>query len=168
MTASSDEPAVQADHAALERAVYHEMRLLDERRFEEWMDLFTEDGYYWAPTQPDQRSPHDHVSLIHDDREFMKARIGRLRHPRMHQQTPPSRACRLVSNVRVEPDPPSGAQYLVASVMVMFEYRKGEQRVFAGHCQHAFRYEGSEFKIAWKRVDLINSDDVFPMIAVPF
>ena len=28
--------------------------------------------------------------------------------------------------------------------------------------------EGSELKIAWKRVDLINSDDVFPMIAVPF
>ena len=168
MTDGSDEPAVQADFAAVERVVYHESRLLDERRFEEWMDLFTEDGYYWAPVQPGQRSPIDHVSLIHDDREFMKARIARLRHPRIHQQTPPSRACRLVSGIRLEPDPPSGVQYLVASAMVMFEYRKGEQRHFAGHCQHALRFEGSALKIAWKRVDLINSDDVFPMIAIPF
>ena len=168
MTDGSDEPAVQANFAAVERIVYHESRLLDERRFEEWMDLFTEDGYYWAPVQPGQRSPADHVSLIHDDREFMKARIERLRHPRIHQQTPPSRACRLVSCIRLEPDPPSGVQYLAASSMVMFEYRKGEQRVFAGHCQHALRFEGSALKIAWKRVDLINSDDVFPMIAIPF
>ena len=30
--------------------VYHEARLLDEKRFEEWYELFTEDGLYAANT----------------------------------------------------------------------------------------------------------------------
>jgi 3-phenylpropionate/cinnamic acid dioxygenase small subunit len=29
--------------------VLHEARLLDAQRFEDWLDLFTEDGRYWMP-----------------------------------------------------------------------------------------------------------------------
>jgi len=31
--------------------VAHEARLLDERRHDEWLALFTEDGRYWVPLQ---------------------------------------------------------------------------------------------------------------------
>src|SRR5271154_1286849 len=47
----------------IEPFLYREARLLDERRFEAWRDLFTEDGIYWAPTQHDQASPDEAVSL---------------------------------------------------------------------------------------------------------
>ena len=39
-----------ADAAAF---LYREARLLDERRYDEWLALFTEDGLYWAPTEDD-------------------------------------------------------------------------------------------------------------------
>jgi 3-phenylpropionate/cinnamic acid dioxygenase small subunit len=29
--------------------VYHEARLIDEKRFDEWYDLFADDGRYWMP-----------------------------------------------------------------------------------------------------------------------
>ena len=37
------------DRARLEEFVIHEARLLDERRFREWMELFADDGTYWVP-----------------------------------------------------------------------------------------------------------------------
>ena len=65
--AASRAPAPPAaagiDRAPFEEFLIHEARLLDERRFREWMELFTEDGTYWVPAVPDQASPLDQASL---------------------------------------------------------------------------------------------------------
>jgi benzoate/toluate 1,2-dioxygenase beta subunit len=60
--------------AALEDFIIHEARLLDARRFRDWMELFADDGTYWVPAVPDQNSPFDQASLFYDDRELMKTR----------------------------------------------------------------------------------------------
>jgi benzoate/toluate 1,2-dioxygenase beta subunit len=85
-----------------EAFLFAEARLLDERRFREWMALFTEDGTYWVPASVDQESPFDQVSLFYDDRDLMKTRIDRLEHPRIHVQTPPSRTAHLIGNVMID------------------------------------------------------------------
>ena len=66
------------DRAQLADFLAHEARLLDERRFQEWMQLFADDGTYWVPSVPDQQSPFDQASLFYDDRELMRTRIERL------------------------------------------------------------------------------------------
>src|ERR1700692_528934 len=88
--------------AALEDFIIHEARLLDARRFRDWMELFADDGTYWVPAVPDQTSPFDQASLFYDDRELMKTRVERLEHPRIHVQTPPSRTAHLGGDVVVE------------------------------------------------------------------
>ena len=35
----------------VEQFLYREARLLDERRFHEWLELFTEDVRYWMATR---------------------------------------------------------------------------------------------------------------------
>lgn len=35
----------------IEEFLYAEAELLDQRRFREWLDLFTEDARYWMPMQ---------------------------------------------------------------------------------------------------------------------
>ena len=100
--AARTQPAPVPDRAAFEAFLYTEARLLDARRFRDWMALFAEDGTYWVPAMPDQKSPFDHVSLFYDDRDLMKTRIDRLEHPRIHIQTPPSRTAHLVGNVIIE------------------------------------------------------------------
>ena len=77
--------------ADIEKFLYREARLLDERRFEDWMNLFAEDGWYWVPAAPDQEDPYDGVSIFFDDRGIMKTRLERLDHPRVHSQKPASR-----------------------------------------------------------------------------
>jgi ethylbenzene dioxygenase subunit beta len=155
------------DRALLEEFILREARLLDERRFREWMALFTEDGTYWVPAVPDQRSPFDQASLFYDDRDLMRTRIERLEHPRIHVQTPPSRTAHLVGNVLVESADEAEGELVVGSTVIMVEYRDEQQRLFAGRQHHRLRRDGASFRIMQKRVDLINCDSAFEAMAVP-
>jgi benzoate/toluate 1,2-dioxygenase beta subunit len=152
--ASSDGAGI--DRVAFEDFLIHEATLLDARRFRDWMALFTDDGTYWVPAVPDQRSPFDQAS-----------RVDRLEHPLIHVQTPPSRTAHLVGNVIVEQaDAPRG-EFVVGSTVIMVEYRDDAQRMFAGRQHHRLRCVGASFRIVQKRVDLINCDSAFEAIAVP-
>jgi Ring hydroxylating beta subunit len=39
----------------VEEFLYHEVELLDERHYEDWLALLADDGRYWMPT-PDKRA----------------------------------------------------------------------------------------------------------------
>ena len=145
----------------------HEVRLLDERRFRDWMNLFTDDGTYWVPAVPNQESPFNQASLFYDDRQLMKTRIERLEHPLIHVQTPPSQTVHLVSNVTIEACDETNGEVLIASNVIMVEYRLDNQRLFAGRQTHRLRRDGDDWRIAQKRVDLANCQTAFEAIAVP-
>jgi ethylbenzene dioxygenase beta subunit len=165
MNAPADVKAI--DRTLLEEFVVREARLLDERRFLDWMALFAEDGTYWVPAVPDQRSPFDQASLFYDDRDLMRTRIERLEHPRIHVQTPPSRTAHLVGNVLVESVDEVTGELVIRSTVIMVEYRDEQQRLFAGRQRHRLRCDGASFRIMQKRVDLINCDSAFEAMAVP-
>ncbi len=165
MTAPADVAAIE--RALIEEFVVREARLLDERRFRDWMALFTEDGTYWVPAAPGQRSPFDQASLFYDDRDLMRTRIERLEHPRIHVQTPPSRTAHLVGNVLVDEVDEAKGELVIGSTVIMVEYRDEQQRLFAGRQRHRLRRDGASFRILQKRVDLINCDSAFEAMAVP-
>ena len=153
----------------IEQFVYHEVRLLDERRFEDWMALFEDDGYYWAPAVPGQEDPINHVSLFYDDKATMATRIERLRHPRIHIQTPHSRTAHVVSNIMLDSADDENNTYDVTCSFLMMEYRPNhEQRLFGGSYSYHLALEGDDFKIVSKKANLINCDGRFPALAVPF
>jgi benzoate/toluate 1,2-dioxygenase beta subunit len=157
------------DLREIEAFIHDEARLLDERRFEEWMELFAQDGIYWVPTTPGQTNPQRTVSLFYDDRDAMKARIVRLRHPRIYVQTPPSRTRHVISGFHFERAGVVPGECAVSSNFMMLEYRPGyEQRVFGGQFLHRLRFADGRFQIVLKRVELINCDESFRAMAVPF
>ncbi|HEY7658257.1 MAG TPA: aromatic-ring-hydroxylating dioxygenase subunit beta [Burkholderiales bacterium] len=171
LTAMPDAGATQnalTNRRLVEEFLIHEAALLDERRFEEWRDLFDEDGYYWVPLRPDQASPDGEASLFYDDKAIMKTRFERLRHPRIHSQTPPHRTCHVIGNIAIDEVDLARAECTVKSNLIMADYRLKVQRVFAGRVRHRLRRRADAFRIAWKRVDLLNCDDTFELIAVPF
>ena len=159
-------PATDLDKA--ENFLVHEARLLDERRYEDWLALFTDDAWYWVPLLPDQESPHDTVSLMYDDRRLLETRVRRLGNPKMHAQQPPSRTSRIIANVTLEDSGPAPAEIVVRSKFQMVEYRRDSQRIFAGTNLHGLDRAGDGFVIRWKRVELVNSDSVHDGLSVPF
>jgi 3-phenylpropionate/cinnamic acid dioxygenase small subunit len=151
----------------VELFVLHEAALLDARRFRDWMALFADDGTYWVPAVPNQDSPFNQASLFYDDRDLMETRVRRLEHPRIHVQTPPSRTVHQIGRVMMDETPGRDGEIVVSSSVVMVEYRLDTQRVFGGRQLHRFRPHDGSFRIAQKRVDLVNCDAAFEPMAVP-
>ena len=145
----------------------HEAQLLDDGLFDAWLALFTADATYWVPSEPDQSSPLDTVSLMYDDRRLLETRVRRLASPRIYSQEPRSRTSRIVSNVTVTPDEAADAG-LVRSKFQIVEYRRGEQRLFAGTYLHRLVVQDGAIRIAAKRVNLVNCDAEMDGLVIPF
>lgn len=141
-----------------EAFLYREARLLDERRFEDWLAMFTPDGRYWIPGG-DSDDPGAEPAIVDDDRPTLEDRIRRLRSPVSFAQLPPSRTVRLVGNVELETALPAEAR--VRAVGIVHEYRAGQARAFATRCGYVLRRSGEgdqPWRIAEKRVRLLNYD----------
>ncbi len=156
------------DLRSLEQFLYHEARLLDEQRWEEWNALYLEDAEYWAPAAPDQEDPHNHVSLIYETGLLRAVRIKRYRHPNAFSLQPQPRSAHLVSNVMLDSFDENTLECQVNSRFIMLQYRREKQDVFAGTYQHKLRIEGNEFRIAAKRIDLLNCDAPLENILIYF
>jgi 3-phenylpropionate/cinnamic acid dioxygenase small subunit len=145
----------------LEAFVLREARLLDERRYEAWLELFAEDGVYWIPTRPAQSSPQEALSIIYEPRALLAVRVERLERAEMHVQAPPSRAVHHVSALEVSGD------LEVRSSLIVAEWRAGESRWFAARVLHRLRRTPEGLRIVLKRVDLTDGEAPHRALAVP-
>lgn len=134
--------------------LFHEARLLDERRFGEWLELYAPDAEYWVPYAWEQKSPKDHVSLFYETVSLLRMRVDRLENELSPLDTPKARVNHFLSNVTVE----DGPELTARAYLLFCEYRREEQRWFAGRSTWRLRREGPGFRIAAKRVDLLNAD----------
>ena len=134
--------------------LFHEARLLDERRFDEWLELYAPDAEYWVPYAWEQQSPKDHVSLFYETVQLLRMRVERLSAAQSPLDTPQARVNHFLSNVTVD----DGAELTARAYLLFCEYRREEQRWFAGRSTWRLRPEGKSFRIAAKRVDLLNAD----------
>jgi len=142
--------------------VLREARLLDERRFSEWLALFAADGVYWVPTRPEQGSPQEALSLIYEPRALLAMRVERLQRADMHVQTPPARTVHHVSALE------QLGELEMRSALIVAEWRDGEARWFGGRVLHRLRREAQGLRIVLKRVDLIDSEAPHRALAIPF
>lgn len=158
--------AAEVDLRAVEQFLYREALLLDEKRWAEWLALYTEDCFYWVPSVPGQKDPVDTISLYAEDRMRLEMRVIRITHPHAYSQDFPTRMSHLVGNVLLDPDGGKfadgglapKADLVVRSTQHILEHRKEEQRLFGGTVRHWLRRDGASFKIALKRIDLVNCD----------
>ena len=152
-----------------EQFLYHEARLLDTQRYEEWLELFTDDATYWVPLQQNQKDPFETSSIIHDDRTLLELRVKQARHPRAHARLPLARTVHQIGNVMVEEDK---EEVRVNSTLTLVEFRNEKQRLYGALVEHRLRkVEGQEagsFRIAHKRVDLVSSEGELDGIAILF
>lgn len=144
-------------HARLQQFIFHEARLLDERRWPEWLALWTDDGMYWIPQQHGQASPYDHISLAWEDKMLREVRVRRIENARNWSQQPPTHATRLVGSVSVE-GVDAGGNLVLRSAFQMTEWRKKATRQLAGHYWHKLAAEGDGWRVRMKRVHLVNCD----------
>lgn len=141
-----------------EDLLYAEARLLDEGRYTDWLAMLTDDASYRIPCGGDGGDPRNEISLVYDDRVRLRDRIERLVSGMAHAQSPPSKTRRLVSNVQIEEAADESAR--VVSSFILYELRRGRERVIAGRYDHALRLVDGHWKIAAKKAVLVNNAEV--------
>jgi 3-phenylpropionate/cinnamic acid dioxygenase small subunit len=149
---------MSVDHRQIENFLYREARLMDEHAYDEWLSLWAQDALYWVPSNEDDIDPQRHVSIIYDDRPRLEDRIERLKSGAAYAQEPKSRLRRVVSNIEIEEG--ENSEVIVYSNFNLTELRRSRQDTFAGRTIHRLRPEGSTFKIVYKKVLLVNNDEV--------
>jgi len=150
----------------VEDFLYREARLLDTQRYEEWLELFTDDATYWVPLEQGQQDAFGTSSIIHDDRTLLELRVKQARHPRAHARLPLARTVHQVGNVLILEE--SAGTLRVSSTLQLVEWRNDKQRVWGALVEHELRRADGGFRIARKRVDLVNSEAELDGIAILF
>ena len=145
------------DRQQVEQFIYYEADLMDEHRYDEWLELWTDDALYWVPTGRDEVDPKREISLIYDDRTRLQVRIARLKSGFAHAQEPKSRMRRLISNIVVSEE--TNRDVLSRSNFLLVELRRGKQDLFAGRTIHRLRPYAGSFKLVFKKVLLVNNDE---------
>lgn len=151
----------------IEQFVYHEAALLDDRDWESWEALFTEEGTYWVPLAHDQEDALNHASLFYEDGLMREVRRRRLNHVRAWSQLPVTRTARIVGNVMIVSGSRCAGELTARSSFQLSEWRaRRDLRQLAGHYTHSLVLVDGAWRIRQKRVDLINCDGVHNALEV--
>ena len=141
--------------------VYAEARLLDELRFEDWLELYADDGYYWMPLAHGQTDPRLHASLMYEDKLLLQVRIARLHGARTFSQQPGSRCHHLLQLPVVTARDEAAGVYTCRTAFHYIESRRDTQTLYAGWATHTLVWQDGALRMRLKRVDLVNCDAAF-------
>jgi 3-phenylpropionate/cinnamic acid dioxygenase small subunit len=143
--------------------VAHEAALLDEKRFDEWLALFSEDGHYWVPLLgAAQADPFSHNSLAYEDRLLLQLRVERLKNPRAHSQHPASHSQHVLQPSRIEHQ--GGDEVRLRTPFLYVEARGEDQVLLSGTARHHLVRTPGGWRIREKRIDLLNAARALPAI----
>jgi 3-phenylpropionate/cinnamic acid dioxygenase small subunit len=142
--------------------VIREARLLDEKRFDEWYELFSEDAHYWVPASPGQPDPLNHNSLAYEDKLLLKLRIERLKQPTAYSQKPASRCHHVLQTPEIEKS--TKDEFLIRTNFIYTETRGDDSQRYAATAWHSLVTVDQRLKIRLKRVDILNCDAALPSI----
>jgi 3-phenylpropionate/cinnamic acid dioxygenase small subunit len=150
--------------ATLAHFVYREARLLDEKRFDEWYELFTDDARYWMPLTRGQPDGETHTSLYHEDKLLLKVRIERLKHPSAYSQQQPSFCQHVLQQPAVETSDAGGGLYVMRTPFIYVETQLDTQLMLAGVVYHHLIQADDRVRIRLKKIELLNCDAALPSI----
>ena len=144
--------------------VYREARLLDEHRFDEWLQLFAPDGRYWMPLEYGQTDRRLTASLMDEDLFLLRLRVERLKGNRTYSQKPKSRCHHVLQQPQVDVFEAQADRYVVWTAMHYLETRLDQQDLYAAWATHELTVIDGALRIRMKRVDLVNCDAAFGSI----
>lgn len=155
----------------IEAFYYLEAELLDERRFEEWLDLLAEDIVYFMPLRRNvkygQHSEHENTrqgldaAWFDEGKHTLTQRVAQIATGIHWAEEPLSRVRHLVTNVQVREaeDAPAGMRELdVKSRFLVYRNRVEEETdIFVGQRTDRLRQEDGTWKVARRDILLDQS-----------
>lgn len=150
-------PYTSDTHQEVHQFLVWEAELLDSRRYQDWLNLFTEDIVYRMPVRVTRAhtlegSIFDDMDHFDEDLYSLKKRVQRFETEHAWTEDPPSRTRHFVTNVRVYPG--EGEEYTVKSYVLLFRSR-GDTRepdFLSAERTDVLRRSGGGFKVANREI----------------
>ena len=142
--------------AEVQQFVYMEARLQDSNLYSEWEALWTDDAIYWVPANGADIDPEEQMSIIYDNRSRIGLRIKQFYTGKRHTQAPASSLGRVVSNIEILDV--NGDEVKVASNAMIFECNLRADTVWATRNEFLLRRTEEGFRMARKKVVLVNNE----------
>lgn len=144
-----------------EELLYREAWCLDERRWDDWLALYTEDARFWMPAWANETEltsdPELELALMYmPDRTGLEDRIYRIRTRDSYASTPMPRSCHVVGNVLVLQSHENGEIDVGASWTVHLYHQHKGGRVHGGRYEYRLRRVDQHWKIASKKITFLN------------
>jgi len=147
--------------------LYHEAEVLDERRYEEWLDLLADDVRYWMPIRRNvklgelerefTREGQD-VNWFDEGKDTLTRRVQQILTGVHWAEEPLSRLCHMVSNVQLlgaEPSVLEPARVTVKSRFLIYRNRvETETDILVGKREDTLRRVDGGWKISRRKIVL--------------
>jgi 3-phenylpropionate/cinnamic acid dioxygenase small subunit len=144
----------------IEEFLYAEAELLDERRFEAWLDLLTDDIRYWMPmrrnvkfgeqARENTRERQD-MNWFDEGKTTLQQRVQQLMTGVHWAEEPLSRVCHMVTNVQIVHT--TALEVTVKSRFLIYRNRlQDETDFFVGKREDVLRKVDSQWKIARRQI----------------
>lgn len=154
--------SARAQHDA-EQFLYRQAALLDDKQWQDWIDLFAADGIYWMPPDASYKTWDGQPAIFAEDRNLMTVRMRRVLHPDAWSQRPLWGTNHVVSNVIVDKTARNG-DLTVRSRFHMMELRRDDVRHFAGQYTHHLKKTRGGYRIKLQRVDMTNAQAAYDYV----
>jgi len=145
--------------AAVADLLYREARLLDVRKFGDWLDLFCEDAVFWAPAvgmdgeyTTDPETSLNFIYIV--GRAGLEARVFRVESGGSLASNPLPHTRHLVTNVTVDSDGSAEVTAFANTQVVAFCEARGQQ-IITGSYEYVLRKENGGLRIARKKILLL-------------
>ncbi len=158
----------------VEQFLYREARLLDDRRFRDWLTLFTDDVRYWMASRTnrypksskaiaildpdryveDDIGREDELAILDETKETLTGRVDRLDTGMAWAEDPPSRTRHMISNIEIEPGDVDSEIRVYSNFIVYRSRAETEQDFYVGARQDVLRRVEGEWKIAHRKLVL--------------
>jgi len=151
----------------LEDFLYHEAELLDERRYEAWLELLADDVRYWMPMRRNvkfgelerefTREGQD-INWFDEGKETLTRRVQQILTGVHWAEEPLSRLCHMVSNVQllhVWPSVAEPAEVTVKCRFLIYRNRvETETDLLVGKREDVLRRVNGQWKIGQRKIVL--------------
>lgn len=163
-TVSSERLAYLDLMREIEDFLHLEADLLDERHFDAWLELFSDDVRYWMPIRKnlpfDQAhrdiTDEDDVAWIDDDKTTLAKRVKQIQTGIHWAEEPLSRTSHMVSNIRLAAPADLLAEGSSALVRCRFLVHRNrletETDFFVGRREDTLRRVGGGLRIARRKI----------------
>lgn len=143
--------------------IWREAELLDRKDYLAWDRLYTSDGTYVVPIDPDTEDFDNVLNMIYDDARMREMRVTRMIEGYAIAAVDAARTVRTVS--RFVPTSVSDTEVVLRSAQVLIAFKRDRHDVWAADLVHRIRLDRdgpADDGIVQKVVRLVNSESAVP------